>query len=551
MSKRNLANTKDNSINLILEKSIDYQKNYILKSIIPLNLSKNHKNKNFWIHDLEYYDISHNCIGLNIKTLIKKDNKNISFEKALKLLYKKIVEITNIQSGGIGIINFDTDMAYYLKNETKKEISYHINDFFNKLNLPIRKGCEKPYVTLNFGLDTSEKGRLISNVLLEEFEKGNDENEPYIFPNLVFKIKNGINYNEKDINYDLLIRALKTTSKCMIPTYMNCDSQINKRVDSKEIGIMGCRSRIVNNIFGKSTSINRGNIASVTINLIKLAINSNNNKILFYKELNNLMEESKELLIHRLNKVSNSNMNEYFSNNKIYIDYDKDYYNMLKNGTLSIGFIGLWESLAILKNEKIKTINFIENNYNEAIQIIKFMHNKINQFTNKNKLNFSLLATSGEGISGIFPESDKKIKNLSTLQKSIITKGYYNNSFHIPVELHTKISNKIKYEGNFHKYCTGGSISYVELKEIPTNNIEALKEIIQLFYINDCNYFGINFPLDKCKDCNYINKIDKSCPKCGSTNIIKLRRVSGYLSEENKFASGKKKELKNRKNHSL
>lgn len=536
MSERDLANLNENAVSIIAEYGKKKYKDFVLKEIIPEELAKAHRECSYWIHDLEYYNITYNCVGISFEKI--NQNKNICFDEALEGLFEMVVEITNEQSGGLGIINFDSDMSCYIKEESDKEIALSIRRFLNNLNLNLKKGYEKAYTTLNIGLDTTKNGRRLVKILLEEYRKGNYHKMPYIFPNIVFKLKKGVNKNEEDINFDLYLEALKTTAVNMNPTYMNCDSTINRDLDADKLGIVGCRSRIAANLYGDTGAVQRGNIACITINLVQLSLKSNGDFLQYKKNLDEIMEKAKELLINRIFELSKKMNLNFLKKYNLYLEKnDESIFDILKKGTLAIGFIGLWEAVEYMTQSQD-----IEKNYKIGYEIIEYMKKKIDIFIEKEKLNFSLIGSAAENVSGRFPETDKqKFGNIS----GITDKEYYTNSFHIPVDKKIRSFVKIKREGEFHKLCTGGSITYVELNDIPQNNIEAVKELVDMAYESNCNYFGINFPLDIC-NCGYKGIMGEKCPQCGSKEILRLRRVSGYLADIRNFSSGKRAELKNR-----
>lgn len=540
---RNLANVNESVMGEIISHGVKAKKEHIIKNIIPRKLAQNHIKRRYWIHDLEFFDTTYNCIGVSVSSLI--GNSKMSLSMAIRMLYREIIKLTNEQSGGIGFINFDKDMSSYITDESDDEISEQIRELYNDLNVYVRKGCEKAYITLNFGLDTTQNGRRLSRIMLKEYEAGDSEGNPFIFPNLVFKVKSGVNSEIGDINYDIFEKSCEVTSKCMMPTYFNCDSSLNRLTEPELIGIMGCRTRVVNNLFGKKTSINRGNIACVTINLVQISLESNNDIELFKDKLNEVMEDSKELLIYRFNTLSDKNNFRYLKEKRLYLGSENnDNKEMLRNGTLSIGFIGLWDAIGILLKKKITKNDILKNYQRLAYEIIEFMRGNINKYTAEENLNFSLLASSAEGVSGEFPKYDKEnYKNV----KGVLKKDYYSNSFHVPVNIDIGCFEKIIAEGAFHKLCNGGAITYIELNEIPFKNIEGIKELILFAQNQDCSYFGINFPLDTCQECGYVGKIEEKCPSCSGKKILKLRRVSGYLADINKFTKGKYAELKERK----
>ena len=487
-----LANRNNNASGKIVEAGQDYRKSYVLNNVIPEKNARKHNSRTCHIHDLEYYDITYNCIGVSVSDLI--GFKQRTFRNMISALHRAIVDITNLQSGGIGFINFDSDIAPYISDESDSEIIDCYRNLFLDLNMNTRKGCEKPYVTFNIGIDTSKNGRRASRLLLEAYEKGDDRGNPFVFPNIVFKLKSNVNVETSAPNYDLYTKALKVTSKRMIPTYFNCDSIINRDYLPNTIGIMGCRTRVVSNINGREGSLNRGNVACVTLNLVQMAYQAEHNMDKFFEILDTNLDDAKELLLHRFNLLcEQGDFNEVYKRN-FYIESEKaDAYEMFKNGTLSIGFIGLWDAISVLLNDSMDSIDSIKKNYEVAYSIIERMRNYTDKATKGETLNFSLLASAAEGVTGNFAQYDSINKGKDY---DVCKKGFYTNSFHIPVDLLTNYRDKIDVESRFHKLCNGGSITYIELNEMPGINYEAVKEIVEYAYENDCNYIGINFPMD-------------------------------------------------------
>lgn len=541
--KKELANSMENATGVIVKKGEEIVKRNLLENVIPPTFSKNHLQKKIHIHDLEFYSTTYNCIGVHVSDLI--GNKPRSFSNALRELARKIVWLTNLQSGGIGFLDFDNDMAPFIEGTSDEAAINDLREFFCDMNVFSRKGCEKPYVTFNFGLSTSDCGRRISRLILIAYQKGTENGNPFIFPNLVFKLKHEINVDPASPNHDLFLTAISTTAKRMVPTYFNCDSPANKNAPSDKIGIMGCRTRVVSNIYGEDSGLNRGNIACVTMNLVQMAFEAKGSLEQFKENIKSAMKDSKELLISRFNTLAEQADFSELRTHKIYKDSERnDNFEMLKNGTLSIGFIGVWDALSVIHNIEWKNTDEMQAYLSEALDIVKFMRSITDSYTAETKFNFSLLASAAEGVSGAFAEYDEK--NLGK-DSTVCKKGYYTNSFHVPVFVDTDYITKVDFESQFHQLCNGGSITYIEMGEMPLGNTEAVQEIVEYAYNAGCNYIGINFPLDYCNDCSYIGRISNNCPKCGSLNITRLRRVSGYLAEENRFTAGKRKEMKDRK----
>lgn len=543
--ENDLANRKSNASGDIIEVGQEYRKKFVLQKIIPNKNAVKHNNRTCHIHDLEYYDITYNCIGISVRDLI--GDRDRSFSNMLSALFRSIVELTNMQSGGIGFINFDSDIAVYIHNESDDEIIDSSRGLFLNLNMNTRKGCEKPYVTFNYGVDTGEKARRASFLMLRAFELGDEKNNPFVFPNLIFKMKSGINLEKFSVNYDLYQKSLSVTAKKMIPTYFNCDSTSNKNLSAENIGIMGCRTRVASNINGQQGAFNRGNVACATLNLVQLSYLAKRDREKFYELLDENLEDAKELLLHRFYTLISKGKFDEFYDKRYYLDSERHNAEaMLKNGTLSIGFIGLWDAVSVLYGFHLNCEKKMKKYANEAYEIVQYMRKYTDKITEKEHLNFSLLASAAEGVTGKFAQYDAQNAGKGY---DVCKKGYYTNSFHVPVSVEMNYRSKIDFEGKFHKLCNGGAITYVELKEMPGKNIEAVEEIIEYAYSRDCNYMGINFPLDNCLECGYIGRIADHCPWCKSDHIRKLRRVSGYLSEDKSFTLGKRKELADRKYH--
>lgn len=538
MSVRDLANCIDSAITQIILLGVEAKKEN-LSTTIPKKLLDLHQTCRFHIHDMEFYDSAYNCIGLKPSELIKE--KPLSFSAACRELFRGIIALTNQQSGGIGLIDFDEDMSQFIRQETNEELENELYELFMDLNTYVRKGSERAYVTFNFGLSTSTKGRQIIKSILNAFSK-----KQFIFPNLVWKVKTGINRYKSDPNYDLFLLSCDVTSKCMNPTYFNTDASFNKNINASEIGIMGCRTRVVANHFGTSSSLNRGNIAAITINLVQIAFEAKGNQDTFNNLLRETTDNAAELLLHRFKMLIKNGDFQHLKENNLYIGSElNDSEKMLKNGTLSIGFIGLWDSLAIIYGVEEWTIEKLDFYYPKALEIIQSMRYHIDDYAKKTNLNFSLLASSAEGVSGRFPKYDEKCYNSNS---HIFDKGHYTNSFHIPVQTNLSCFKKLDLEGPFHKLCNGGHISYIELSEIPFGNKEAILDLVNYACDSDVGYFGVNFPLDICKDCGKKGNFEENCI-CGSSNILRLRRVSGYLSDVNTFTVGKFNELQLRSAH--
>lgn len=520
---------------------------------MPKQWADLHRKGYIHIHDLDAYGLTYNCLTFNLLNKFPyEDFEGLSdTRKIIKLFdyYKDIiVKIGNEQSEGMAFANFDCDTATILSHlsvspsSIKMElIKDEINSFICWCNASHeRMGEVSYYVTLNIGLADNNFARIICEAAIDEFSNSSART---IKPNIVFKVKKGINSSCGDANYYLFEKSTLCTAKKMIPTYMLCDCESDKEFNPKNLAVMGCRSRVVADLFGEPSTIGRGNIDNITINLSRIAFESNGNTETFKSRWVEIADIVKDMLIDRYNKLLQLSVTDFPTNlarDLWCVDFSsaKSLEEIFKHGTLSIGFIGLSEAVEILTGSKY----FLsESGYKLAKGIVKSMREYVDNLRYTCLLNFSLLATSGEFISGRFPEIDKK-----TYIHKVLEKGFYTNSFHVDVDSKLSAFEKIEKEGYFHGLCNGGCISYVELKSAPLGNSEAIMELLTVAEKAGVHYMGFNFPLDICNDCGEQGVFDK-CENCGSSSITRIRRVSGYLEIFDFFTSGKKAEVAHRK----
>ena len=536
------------------------RKEEILNSL-PAEWSDLYKKGYIHIHDLDAYGLTYNCLTFNLLKDFPYERFNGMREQrkilaTFEYIKKLFADIGNEQSGGMAIANFDNEIAYILENLGVAFNENNKNTIANAIyNLIVwcsethtRMGQTSYYVSLNIGLAKDEFARFIAFTLIDEFEKAGD----LIFkPNIIFKVKGGVNRFEEDKNYDLLKKSLLCTAKKMIPTYVLCDSEPNKNVDAEKLAIMGCRTRVVADLFGENSSIGRGNIDNISINLPRLALEvdrdfgklSVDDKIAkFIDKWDSVAKITKDILLDRFDKVC-SRVPEDFPINKnhhLWIEDFDDVRQVFRHGTLSLGFIGLSEAFEVLTGERYYKHADV---YVSALGFVKYMRDYCEFLRKEYNLNFSLLATSGELISGRFIDIDRME---FTPSAQIFEKEFYTNSFHINVDSDLSAFRKIQLEGLFHDICNGGCITYVELGEAPLGNDEGLLEYIEHAIKSGVHYLGFNFPKDVCNECGASGVFDE-CPVCKSKDITRIRRVSGYLEILDGFTKGKKNEEKNRK----
>ncbi|HOL17632.1 MAG TPA: anaerobic ribonucleoside-triphosphate reductase, partial [Bacillota bacterium] len=412
-----------------------------------------------------------------------------------------------------------------------------------------RAGAQVPFSSLNLGTDTTEEGRAVTRAVLEAFQRGLGRGESPIFPNLVFRVKEGVNFNPGDPNYDLFRLALAVAARRMNPTFSFMDSSFN-RPYGDEVAYMGCRTRVIGNRHGPEVSARRGNIAPVTLNLPRVALECRGNIDLFFVQLDRLLRLGARQLLHRYEVLSRLRVRDlpFLMGEKLYLGSeelgpDDTIQDVIRHGTLAIGFIGLAETLQAL-------IGKHHGEDDEALQlglnIVNHIRRRTDSFAEEFDLNFVVVATPAEGLAGRFVAIDRERFGILP---GVTDKAYYTNSFHIPVNYALSYYDKIKIEGAFHKYCNAGHISYVELEAPPLHNVEAVERIVRHMAASDVGYGGINFPLDECCSCAFSGVIEGECPRCGSEAIRRIRRITGYLSTEDRFNEAKHSELKDRRPH--
>lgn len=422
-------------------------------------------------------------------------------------------------------INKIQDFAYKTSvKETDRATYQAMEALIHNLNtMNSRAGAQTPFSSINYGTDTSVEGRMvIKNILLAE-EAGLGNGETPIFPIHIFKVKEGVNFNEGDPNYDLFKLACKVSAKRLFPNFSFIDAPFNLQYYKEgnpdtEIAYMGCRTRVIGNHYDPSREIvtGRGNLSFTTINLPRLGIKANGDIDKFFESLDKLMNLCIDQLMHRFKIQCSKKVKNYpfLMGQGVWIDSEKLHENdtveeVLKHGTLSVGFIGLAECLKALigvhhgESEKAREL---------GLKIITRMRERMDEETEKTGLNFSLLATPAEGLSGRFVRMDKKIFGEI---EGITDRDYYTNSFHVPVYYPISAFEKIKIEAPYHDLTNAGHISYIELDGDPLKNLSAFEKIVRYMKEAGIGYGSINHPVDRDPVCGYTGIIGDVCPKCG------------------------------------
>ncbi len=465
--------------------------------------------------------------------------------------------------------DIDTLISFTKKSslkETDKATYQAMEALVHNLNtMHSRAGAQVPFSSINYGTDTSSEGRMIIKNILLATKAGLGNGETPIFPVQIFKVKEGINYNPGDPNYDLFKLAMEVSSERLFPNFSFIDSPFNLQYYKEgdpdtEIAYMGCRTRVMANVDKtKEIVTGRGNLSFTSINLPRLAIEAKGDIDKFYQTLDEKIDLCVDQLLHRFKiQCSKTVRNSPFLMGEgVWLDSenlkpDDTVGEVLKHGTLTVGFIGLAETLTALVG---KHHGESEESEKLGLEIVTHMRERLDDVTNKTHLNFSLIATPAEGLSGRFVKMDKKRYGIIP---GVTDKDYYTNSFHVPVGYEISAFEKIKKEAPFHALTNGGHITYVELDGDTTKNLEAFEKIVRCMKEMGLGYGAINHPVDRDPVCGYNGVIYDECPCChrkeNDTDVPfeRIRRITGYLvGTLDRFNNGKRAEEADRVKHSL
>lgn len=471
------------------------------------------------------------------ETLFKRclavDNRFLQAEKnafTRRGFSEKIIE--NAQKFAIKEAYRETNRATY---QAMEALIHNLNTMHS------RAGAQTPFSSVNYGTDTSPEGRMVMKNMLDATDAGLGMGETPIFPIQIFRVKDGINYNEGEPNYDLFVRACEVSAKRLFPNFSFIDAPFNKQYYKEghpetEIAYMGCRTRVMGNVYDREheTAPRRGNLSFTSINLPRLAIESNHDEKLFYEKLDRMMALVVQQLLDRFKIQCNKHVYNYpflmgqgvwlGSENLGPMDKVEE---VLKHGSLSVGFIGLAETLVALYGHHHGESDDMQK---KGLEIVGYMRNYLDRETEKRGLNFALIATPAEGLSGRFVRLDKRRYGIIP---GVTDRNYYTNSFHIPVYYHISAFDKINKEAPYHALTNGGHITYVELDGDTANNVEAFESVIRCMHDAGIGYGSVNHPVDRDPLCGYVGVIGDVCPRCG-------RREGESLSPE-KIAELRKK----------
>ena len=427
-----------------------------------------------------------------------------------------------------------------------------------------RAGAQIPFSSINYGMDTSPEGRMVIKNLLLATEAGMGRGETPIFPIQIFRVKEGVNYNPEDPNYDLFRLAIRTSAKRLFPNFSFLDAPFNaqyyKGTPETEIAYMGCRTRVIGNAYDPSQEVcnGRGNLSFTSINMPRIAIKANGNLQFFFEELDRQLDVVFEQLDERFEIQAHKKVYNYpfLMGEGVWLDSDKldwedEVGEVLRHGTLTVGFIGLAEALKGLtgKHHGESTAS-----QNLGLEIIGHMRQRCDERSREKRMNYTLIATPAEGLSGRFVKIDRE--KYGTIE-GVTDREYYTNSFHVPVYYPTSAFEKIALEAPYHALTNAGHITYIEMDGDPLQNLDAYERVVRAMREAGVGYGSINHPVDRDPACGYNGIIGDACPQCGrteedGTQFERIRRITGYLvGTLNRFNNAKRAEERDRVKHGL
>ena len=478
------------------------------------------------------------------------------------------IEIDDYIAKDLNGLTGDERVLQHAINRTVARVHQSMEAFIHNMNtIHSRGGNQVVFSSINYGTDTSAEGRCIIRELLNSTYEGVGNGATAIFPIQIWKKKKGVSYLPEDRNYDLYKLACKVTARRFFPNFVNLDATYNYhekwRADDPErykyeIATMGCRTRVFENRFGEKTSVGRGNLSFSTINIVKLALecreieNKQQRIDTFFAKLDNMLEVAAQQLCERYDFQKTALVKQFpllmskLWNGGSSLKSNDTIQPVINQGTLGIGFIGLAECLIALVGK-----HHGESDEAQALglKIVTYMRDRANDFSERYQHNFSVLATPAEGLSGRFTKQDRKKFGVVP---GITDKDYYTNSSHVPVYYHCSPRHKAEIEAPYHDLERGGHIFYVEIDGDATHNPEAVMQIVDLMDKYNIGYGSVNHNRNRCMDCGYEDAQEglKECPVCGSKNIDRLQRITGYLvGTTDRWNSAKLAELRDRVVH--
>lgn len=604
--KRDNANINgDSPMGAMLQYGANTAKEYNLEYLIKPAIAELHRDGWIHIHDLDFYAWTTTCTQIELRKLFKNGfNTGHGHLRAPKSIgsYAALAAIAiqsnqNDQHGGQSVVDFDYAMAEGVRYTYQKylkegyEICERLNDlkdkawildyamekttrdtyqamegFIHNLNtMHSRAGAQVPFSSINYGTDTSWEGRLAIEQLLLATEAGLGHGETPIFPIQIFRVKEGVNYNPDDPNYDLFKLAMKVSAKRLFPNFAFIDAPFNLQYykpghPETEVAYMGCRTRVMGNVYDSSREIapGRGNLSFTSINLPRLGIESKGDYLTFFKLLDKMLDATMQQLLDRY-KIQASRVVRNFPflmGEGVWMDSDglspdDTVGEILKHGTLSIGFCGLAECLVALNGKHHGEDEFSQE---LGLRIVGYIRDYCNRKSTELSMNVTCLATPAESLAGRLLRSDRERYGII---KGVTDREYYTNSFHVPVYYHLPALKKIDIEAPYHALTNAGHISYVELDGDPTKNLAAFERVVRHMKEAGIGYGSINHPVDRDPVCGYNGIINDTCPCCGRSEadgvpFERIRRITGYLvGTLDKWNDAKRAEERDRVKHEV
>ena len=512
--------------------------------------------------------LNHDAANEEAKSIVRQIENEIGAKPTLKpnkefddALRERLTAMSD-EATAERIIHYATERGY---RETERRTYQAMEAFIHNLNtMHSRAGAQTPFSSINYGMDTSPEARMVMRNLLLATESGLGNGETPIFPIQIFRVKEGVSYNPGDPNYDLFRLAIRVSAKRLFPNFSFVDAPFNLKYykpghHETEIAYMGCRTRVIGNVYDPTREVcnRRGNLSFTSINLPRIAIESHGDIDKFFKTLDERMDLVFEQLDERFEIQARKKVRNYpfLMGEGVWLDseklgWDDEVREVLKHGTLSVGFIGLAETLVALIGEHHGQS---ERAQQLGLKIIGHMRDRCDARSEEKKLNYTLLATPAEGLSGRFVKIDQK--RYGKLD-GITDREYYTNSFHIPVYYPISAFDKIRLEAPYHALTNAGHISYIEMDGDPTKNLDAFEAVVRAMHDAGIGYGSINHPVDRDPVCGYNGMIGDVCPQCGrqedEVHFERIRRITGYLvGTLERFNNGKRAEDHDRVHHGV
>lgn len=573
--KRDNANINgDSPMGAMLQYGANSAKEYNLEYLVKPDIAELHRSGWLHIHDLDFYAWTTTCTQIELRKLFKdgfntghghlRAPKSIGSYAALAAI--AIQSNQNDQHGGQSVVDFDYAMAEgvkytymkYLKEarkiyedlcgqdaqcnekwildyamkKTTRDTYQAMEGFIHNLNtMHSRAGAQVPFSSINYGTDISWEGRLAIEQLLLATEAGLGQGETPIFPIQIFRVKEGVNYNPEDPNYDLFKLAMRVSAKRLFPNFAFIDAPFNLQYyksghPETEVAYMGCRTRVMGNVYDKTREVapGRGNLSFTSINLPRLAIESKGEIVIFFDLLRKMLNKTMMQLLDRY-EIQASRIARNFPflmGEGVWMDSDKlspddEVREVLKHGTLSIGFCGLAECLVALIGEHHGES---QNAQKLGLKIVSYIRDYCDRKSQELGMNVTCLATPAESLAGRLLRADKAKYGVI---KGVTDREYYTNSFHVPVYYNLPAMQKIDIEAPYHALTNAGHISYVELDGDPTKNLAAFERIVRHMKEAGIGYGSINHPVDRDPLCGYNGIINDICPCCGRREYIQIK----------------------------